>query len=340
MKLSKEFKAGAVVFTAIALLIIGINYLKGVNLFEKGREYHAIYYEVDGLTKANPVVYRGLKVGMVSSVELHEDGSGNMKVFFTINNKDLLIPQDSEAKIISSDFFGSKAIELILGESEVIAEIGSELKSERQEDIATALRKELEPLKIKTEQLIAGIDEVIENLRVVFSAEATQGIPKTFESLQNSMKTFEKTSIRIDSTIAESKVRIRSILDHVNSISANLEANNEKISSVISNFETISDSLAKLNIAHTLRMADEAMISLNSVMGKIDSGEGSLGLLINDDSLHNQLVASTKQLEDLLQDMELNPDRYIHFSVFGKKEQKKFSKKELEQLEKALKENK
>jgi phospholipid/cholesterol/gamma-HCH transport system substrate-binding protein len=293
---------------------------------------------VDGLTEANPVVLKGLKVGMVTEVGLNEDGSGSMMVEFNISNDDVKIPANSKAKIISSDFFGSKAIELVLGDTTVMAEPGAILASERQEDIATALRKELEPLKAKTEQLISGVDEVIENLQVVFSAESTKGLPGAFESLQNALKTFEKTAVRIDETIAESKERVKSILDNVNSISGNIEANNEKISSVINNFEALSDSLARVNIAHTILQADEAMTSLNAIMSKIEKGEGSIGMLVNNDSLHNQLVAATRELESLLNDMEANPDRYVHFSLFGRKEQKQFSKKELEQLEKALKE--
>jgi len=324
------------VIVAIALLFIGVNYLKGINLFEKQNVYFATYDQIDGLNEANPVILKGYKVGLVKDIELDPEGSGRLIVSFLINKKNLNIPEDSKAKIYSSDFFGSKAIELELGESIVMAEPGAELSGGRQEDITTALRKELEPLRARTEELIGDIDEIIKNMKAVFEADATQGLPQAFESLQRSLLTFEKTSLRLDDMIAENKERISSILSNVQSITSNLEKNNEKITHVMTNVESITDSLAKINFVKTMAKADSAMTNFASIMGKIDNGEGSMGLLINNDSLHNALVAASEELEMLLNDIETNPDRYIHFSLFGKKDKNKFSKKEVEQMKNAL----
>lgn len=337
---SKEFKVGAIVITAIALLIIGVNYLKGVDLFKTHREYYATYDRIDGLSEANPVVLRGFKIGMVKNIDLMEDGSGKLVVTFSVDNDKLQIPKDSKAKIFSSDFFGSKAIELILGDSTVMAEPNTELVSEREEDIASAIRKELAPLKARTEELISGVDAIINNLNSVFSDEATQGLPRAFESLQNSLETFEKISIKLDTTIAESRTRLRSILDNVASLTGNIEKSNEEITQVIHNFNAISDSLAKVNFAATILKAEQAMAGINDVVAKINSEEGSLGLLINNDTLHHSLVSATKELEVLLDDMNNNPDRYLHFSLFGRKEQERYSKREMEQLQQILREEK
>jgi phospholipid/cholesterol/gamma-HCH transport system substrate-binding protein len=337
---SKEFKVGAIVITAIALMVIGVNYLKGIQLFNTHREFYATYDQIDGLAEANPVVMRGFKVGMVKKIELMEDGGGKLVVTFSIDNDNLKIPVNSKAKIFSSDFFGSKAIELMLGDSAVLAEPDTELLSEREEDIASAIRKELAPLKARTEELISGVDEIISNLNSVFSDKATQGLPRAFESLQNSLETFEKISVKLDTTIAESRSRLRSILDNVASLTGNIEESNEEITQVIQNFNAISDSLAKVNFAATILKAEQTISGLNEVIAKINSEEGSLGLLINNDTLHQSLVSATKELEVLLDDLNNNPDRYLHFSLFGKKEQERYSKREIEQLQKILKEEK
>lgn len=323
---------------SIVLLIMGVNYLKGINLFERQRDYFAVYDQIDGLTVGNPVIMNGFKIGMVKDIDLHPDSAGVLVVRFLINKKNLDIPVDTRAKIYSSDFFGSKAIELEIGESIVMAPPGTELESSRQEDITTALRKELEPLKARTEDLIADIDVIITNMKSVFEDEATQGLPDAFESLSRTLKNFEMTSLKLDQAVSENTERFSSIMKSVTSISGNLEANNEKISSVITNFNAISDSLARVSFASTIKKADSALLSLSEVMDKVNSGEGSLGQLVNNDSLHNALVLAAQELEVLLDDMENNPDRYIHFSVFGKRDKNTFSKKEVEQMKKALKE--
>lgn len=336
--ISKEFKVGVVVIVALVLMVIGVQYLKGINIFDSQDYYIAKYDQIDGLTESNPVVLKGYKVGLVKSIELDPSGDGTLIVQLLINKENLNIPEDSRAKIYSSDFFGSKAIELVLGESIVMAEPGDELEGAREEDITTALRKELEPLRARTEELIDDIDEIINNMKGVFESEATQGLPRAFESLQRSLETFEKTSLRLDSTIAENKARIGSIMSNVESITSNLESNNDRITQVMSNVEEITDSLRRVNFVKTMAKADSAMTSFASIMEKIDEGEGSMGLLVNDDSLHNALVDAAKELEVLLDDIESNPDRYIHFSVFGKKDKNRFSKREIEQMKEALNE--
>lgn len=338
MKVSKEFKVGVIVIVAIVLLVIGVQYLKGINIFESRDTYSVTYDQIDGLSEANPVVLRGYKVGLVKDIELSPDGDGLLVVNILINKENLNIPEDTKAKIYSSDFFGSKAIELVLGKSIVMAEPGDELIGEREEDITTALRKELEPLRARTEELIADIDEIINNMKGVFEADATQGLPKAFEALQRSLETIEKTSLRLDSTIAENKRRIGSIISNVESIAGNLEDNNERVTSIMSNMESITDSLARVNFVVTMAKVDSAMNDFAGITKRINSGEGSLGMLVNNDTLHNKLVDAAAELEILLDDIETNPDRYIHFSVFGKKDKTRFSKREIRQMKEALNE--
>lgn len=329
---SKEFKIGIIVIISLVLLIIGINYLKGINLFIQQRSFFAVYENVDGLGPSNPVVLNGFKIGQVSEVGFHNSGDGRLVVKFNIDQKDLNIPVDSKAKIFSSDFFGSKAIELIMGDSSAYAAKGDTLDSDIQVGLAEAVRIELIPLKNKTDQLIEGVDDILENLKQVFDDDATKGLPQVFESLQRTMETLETTTLRLDKTVADNSETIDGIFDNVYSITENLERNNAKLNNIITNFDAVSDSLAKLELASTLKKADTALGQFSEVVTKINEGDGTLAMLINNDSLHTSLLESNQELQYLINDLYMNPWRYVHVSIFGKKPKEKFSKRELRQL--------
>ncbi len=335
---TREFKIGVIVVISIFVLVMGVNYLKGVNLFEKSTPYFAVYENVDGLATANPVIYNGFKVGLVKNIDFMPDGQGNFIVELNITEERLMITKDTRAKIISSDLFGSKAIQLELGDSSTYAVPGDTLFSDIEVGLAEAVRKELMPLKNKTDQLIDGVDDILVNLKAVFDDDATKGLPQAFESLERTMKNLEKTSMRLDNTIAENQSSLRSIFQNVESITKNLENNNEALTNVMANFSTLSDSLVKINFAETMGKADAALADFAEITEKINNGEGSISLLLNNDSLHNSLVDSNKELQFLLNDLYMNPWRYVHVSIFGKKPKEKYSKKELEQLRELINE--
>ncbi|WP_306639974.1 MlaD family protein [Sanyastnella coralliicola] len=329
---SKEFKIGVIVVVSLTLLIFGINYLKGINIFVQQRTFFAVYDDVDGLSVANPVILNGFKIGQVKTVGFHPKGDGSLMVEFSIDQKDLNVPVDSKAKIFSSDLFGSKAIQIIMGDSTLMANPKDTLESEIEMGLAESVRLELMPLKNKTDELIAGVDDIVENLKTVFDDDATQGLPKVFESLQRTMETLEKTTLRLDETIANNSDRIDGIFADVHSITTNLKSNNEKLNNIISNFDTVSDSLAKLELSTTLKKADVALGEFADIMTKINEGEGTMAQLINNDSLHTSLLNTNQELQYLINDLYMNPWRYVHVSIFGKKPKEKFSRRELEQL--------
>ena len=341
-KVSKEFKIGAIVVISIALLFMGVNYLKGINIFQNQRTYYAVYDNIDGLGQSNPVMLNGFKIGLVKEVKLHPNGQGNLLVEILINDENLQIPDDTKAKIFTSDLLGSKAVDMVLGESMVMAADSDTLLSDIESDLATEMKAQLAPLKAKVDDLTAGIEVIITNLQAVFEDEATQGLPEVFETLNRTMLTLEQASLGIDAAVAENRTKLNGIMGNVESITGNLAESNEDLTAVISNFESISDSLAQTNLKGTIEKADAAMTDLAEIMEKIDNGEGTIGMLINNDSLHTALNQSNFELQTLINDIYTNPWRYIHVSIFGKKDKKNFSKAELREIdrmvEKALKE--
>ena len=229
-------------------------------------------------------------------------------------------------------FRESKAIEIMLGESSELVVKGDTLMSENELGLAEAVKKELLPLKKKTDQMIDGVDEILENLKLVFDDDATKGLPKAFESMERMMINLERTSGRLDNTVAENQQTLKSIFNNVEGITSNLEKHNEELSNIITNFSSISDSLAKINFAETMQKADLALSDVAEITNKINNGEGTMAMLLNNDSLHNSLVQSNEELQYLLNDLYMNPWRYVHVSIFGKKPQEKYSKRELKQL--------
>lgn len=337
-KVSKEFKIGAIVIISIALLFVGVNYLKGINIFQNQRTYYAVYDNIDGLGQSNPVMLNGFKIGLVKEVSLHPSGKGKLLVEILINDENLQIPNDTKAKIFTSDLLGSKAIDMEFGESLVMATNNDTLLSDIESDLATEMREQLKPLKGKIEELTAGIEIIITNLQAVFEDEATQGLPKVFESLNRTMLTLEQASLEINAAVGENRSKLSGIMDNMESITGNLADSNDNLSNVISNFEAISDSLAKTDLKGTIDKADAAMTDLATVMAKINNGEGSIGMLINSDSLHTALVNSNVEIQTLINDIYTNPWRYIHVSIFGKKDKKNFSKAELREIDRMVEE--
>jgi len=330
--ISKEFKIGSIVIICIALLFVGINYLKGINPFQKQAGYFAVYEDVNFLSESSPVILNGYKVGMVKSREMLYDGSGNILVEFIINDERLKIPVDSRAKIFSADLFGTKAILLELGESFEYSAPGDTITGEIEVDLSKAIRKELEPLKQKTDELIGGIDDIITNLNAVFEDDATKSLPEAFESLQITMKSLERTALNLDEIVEENGNALSGIFSHLESITANLDNNNESISSIITNFESISDSLAKSNLKETILKADQTLEGLADIVASVERGEGSLGMLMKSDSLHNALVKTNVDVQHLVDDIYENPWRYIHVSILGKKQEKKYTKQQMKQI--------
>lgn len=320
MKIRKEVKIGFFMLIAISLLVWGINYLKGKDIFTKGRFYYAVYENVDRLTASNPVTINGLKVGQVESVDFLLDGTNNLLVKFIVDENRIRIPEDSEADIASLDFLGSKAIVLKLGSSEIDAQVGDTLASDIEATLTESVNREIAPLKKKAEDLIKSVDSAITVVRTIFNKKAQNDLDASFTSIRSSLESFENTMNRVDNIVEEERLHIQNIFKNIESITKNLAENNEKLSSTLDNINAISDSLAGANLKQTVQNASNAMAEMADMMDKVNRGEGSLGQLINNDTLYENIEAAALDLDKLLLDMRLNPERYVHFSIFGRKD--------------------
>ncbi len=320
MKVSKEVKIGGVMLLCIFLAVLGANYLKGKNIFDNSLKLYAIYDNVGGLARSNPVMFNGNKVGQVENVEFSKDFSGKLIVQFSVTESFIKIPKDSRAAIFSDGFLGGKAINLELGSSTELVTESDTLTSSIEASLQDAVNQQIAPLKNKAEDLIGSIDSAITTVKSIFNTQAQEDIGSSITNIRQSLAVFKQTMIDADAMVNENRQSLQRIFSNVESITKNFENNNEKLDQTLTNLKSISDSLAGANLQQTVNNASIAMQQVAELMQKVNNGEGSLGALMNNDTLYQNLEAAAYDLDQLMLDMRLNPERYVHFSIFGRKD--------------------
>lgn len=316
MKISREFKVGLVSIVAIVLLYWGLNFLKGQDVFEQKKVFYAVYERVEGLTPAKSILLNGYKIGTVDKVYFHPDGSGNLIVAMNITS-DFEIPKNSVATIQSTDLLGDKAINMILGKSTEYAQSGDTLKSQIELSLTEEVNKQVAPLKNKVEKLFGSMDTVLFLLTGFLDDDSKDGFEATLKSLKRSFLHLENTLSSLDKTVTTSQSDMIGTFASLNKITTNLEENSEELSGIFSNLNAISDSLSRVRFAETFESLNLALQSAESVLTKIDTGDGTMSKLINDPELYNNLERASQQLDLLLLDIKHNPKRYIKLSPFG-----------------------
>jgi phospholipid/cholesterol/gamma-HCH transport system substrate-binding protein len=322
VKVSKEFKIGVVVICAIAAFIWGINFLKGSNIFSHKYYLYAVYPKIDNLIPANPLLINGYKIGQVNEISLIQKGGKTQVLVKFLLTEDVKIPKNSIAKAISSDLLGSKAVEVIYSAEQEIVKSGDTLIAASEEGFKESLDKRIAPIQAKAENLISSMDSVMTVVSLILNTKTRDNLEKSFESVRKAILTLEQTAYKLDDLVGSEKVKISSVLSNMNQITSNLSKNGQKIDAIINNVSSMTDSLAKAQLKDAIANADKSMKELNIMLAKINEGQGTAGKLLKNDSLYNNLNKSSEDLDKLLKDLRLNPERYIHFSVFGRKSSK------------------
>lgn len=313
MKITNETKVGVLAAVAITILIVGYSFLKGNDVFSRENEFYARYERVDGLAISKPVLVNGYQIGRVSNLTLQTDGQ--ILVQFKIDPK-YAIPKNTVARLESTDLLGGKAIVFDLGNGSDLASDGDTLNANVQKD----LLDQVEPVQKKAEQIIARLDSVLASVNNTLNPGFQRNFDRSFASIARTLETLEKTTRTVDGLVYNQSSKIAGILNNLESISANFKDNNAKITAILNNFEKVSDNAAKADFTKTLDEANQAVADLQEVINKVNSGTGSIGLLINDDRMYNNLNNAAENLDKLMIDLKANPKRYVSFSVFGRKD--------------------
>jgi phospholipid/cholesterol/gamma-HCH transport system substrate-binding protein len=321
LKLTREIKIGVIFIAILAVCYWGVNFLKGNDIFTSTRKIYAIYPKVNGLMRSNPVTINGLNVGKISKISFTNDTSRYLIVEMSITHN-VPIPKNSIAQIYSSDLLGSKAVEILLGKSSVYLKNGDTLHAETKGSIEDEVSRQVLPLKAKAENLMGSFDTLISVLNEVMNEQTRDNLIRSFASVKNTIQNLELTTSSLDTLINNQKGRMSEIIINVESITHNIKNNNQQITSAIHNVSALTDTLAAANLSKTILTTQRALQNFEQITDKINKGKGSLGLLINNDSLYHQLEGSSRNLKLLLQDIKAHPSKYINVSVFGKKENK------------------
>ena len=206
--------------------------------------------------------------------------------------------------------------------SEQVTEFDT-LTSSIEASLQDAVNQQIAPLKNKAEDLIGSIDSAITTVKSIFNTQAQQDIGSSITNIKQSLDVFKQTMIDADAMVNENRQSLQRIFSNVESITQNFEINNDKLDQILTNLKSISDSLAGANLQQTVNNASIAMQQVAELMEKVNNGEGSLGALMNNDTLYQNLEAAAYDLDQLMLDMRLNPERYVHFSIFGRKDKSK-----------------
>lgn len=310
MKIANETKVGILAAFSIALLIIGYNFLKGNAIFSNETILYAKYPRVDGLAVSKPVLINGFQIGRVDKLKLEKDGS--IVATLKINGK-YDIPKNSVARLESTDLLGSKAIVMALGTDKQFAQEGDTLNAHVQQNLMEAVQ----PVQKKAELIIGKMDSILSSVNSILNPNFQKNVDKSFNSIAATLASLDATSKKVDKLVGSESSKVAGILSNVEAITSNLKSNNQKINNVLNNLNTISDQVAASNFKQTIENANKAVIDFQEVANKINSGKGTIGLLLNDPRMYDNLNNASKNLDNLIIDLKENPKRYVHFSVFG-----------------------
>jgi phospholipid/cholesterol/gamma-HCH transport system substrate-binding protein len=322
MKISKEATIGILVLAAITIFIWGINFLKGDSIFSKDQIFYAKYQRVDGLKKSSPVTLKGFKVGQIKSIEFSESNIDDLIVSFSVGNG-FNLPNNTTARIVSSDIMGTKEIQIIPGNSKKILQAGDTIKGSIEGDLKEQVSMQMLPLKNKAEKLMSSVDSVLTVIKYIFNADARDNISQSLASIKSTIDKLKNTSSNLDTLVSGQRSHMEKIFANVESITSNLDSNGENISNILTNFSNISDSLKQAKIASTVNNANAVLAQVNEIFQQINSGKGSMGAFLKNDSLYHHMESASRHLDELLVDLKAHPKRYVQVSVFGRKDKKK-----------------
>ncbi len=314
MKYKTEAKIGFIVLSTIALVIWGINYLKGQNVLKRTDVYYSVYDDVAGLKMSGSVVLSGFKVGLVNSIEFMDGRLDRVIVGFVVN-KEYKIPKGSIAQIYSNDIMGTKVIRIVPANVKEYYQIGDTIPGIIDPDLMSKIQNQITPLVETTNDAILGIDTLITAINSVLD-------PATQKKLQSALVNLESTTASLSRQLSPGG-KLDRTFNSLQEFTLMLNNNKDKLSAAFENIESITDSVATANLTQTISNINSTFLQSQILLEKINNGEGSIGLLATNDSLYNNLVSASGNLSTLLEDMNAHPKRYVHFSVFGKKDKGK-----------------
>ena len=305
--MNKEIRTGIIAIFTIIVLIYGINYLKGLNILDKNRIFHAKYDNIDGLLKGSVISLNGFNVGIVSNISLQTDNSLLVSVKI---NEDFDVPANSILKISNQDLMGTKGISVILGNSDLLAKNNDTLIAEIENSLQDEVNKQILPLKNKAEGLISSVDSLMVIFTSVLNTDARKNLASSFKNLDETFILMSESMKELNKLVVTNEKNISNSIKNFESITGNISDNNESIENILKKMSSISDSVSSKDIGNIIK-------NLNSITNKISVGQGNLGLLNSDDQLYRNIEKTTNDISILVEEIKKDPKKYFNFSVLG-----------------------
>jgi phospholipid/cholesterol/gamma-HCH transport system substrate-binding protein len=311
IKISNEVKVGAVALITIVVFIWLYNFLKGKDFFKSTSFYYAVYDKVGGLAESSPVEINGYKVGVVQSIDFIDASSGRLLVAFSVN-KDFKIPVNTVAEITPVSIIAGMKVQFVFGKGPGFYSDGDTIRGRLAESIVSKLEAELLPVKNRITDLLDVLDSVITSVNEIMDPGFRANLDGTVANLNSTTKSLSEV-------IGSKERELKETLDNITRFSKMLSDNTVKMNNTFSNLESISDTIAAADIYRSVLNLKTSLEKASTLIGNLNEGKGSAGQLLTNDSLYTNLSGSLESLNVLLKDMKANPKRYVHFSLFGKK---------------------
>jgi phospholipid/cholesterol/gamma-HCH transport system substrate-binding protein len=322
LKISKEIKTGVIAIAAIALFVMGINFLKGSSFFGGDDNYTAYFPNSGQLAVASNVTLNGVIVGKVIGVDYvgGKNPEKQVRVRFNIQNSDIKLPKGTVVEIGSPDLF-SKALILHLSYdlSKGYYEPGSEVPGELAEDMIAQVKSYADPIVQRVQAIMGTVDKMALSLSAFWDTTATSELQSSIREVKTAIRRFGNVAAEVEMLVADEKAKFGRIMSNVESITANLKKSNDQVAAIVGNAKKITDDLVTSEFKAVVSNASNTLKTLNEVLDQAKNGQGTLGKLLGDEKLYQELIDTNQELQNLVNDLQLHPERYIHFSVLGAK---------------------
>ena len=310
---ARNIKVAIFAIIALAILYVGIKFLKGIKIFGHKQYYYGVFEDIGGLHESTNLLLNGYPIGKVTNISLLSSNPIRICAEFLVTEK-LDIPADSKFLVAQTDVLGGVAVNVVMGTSSTMAKHGDTLACGLQ---GGGLTDGLDDLKGQLQSVLASVDTIGLSLRETFRPSDSQNGALM---LKSTLVNLEASTQHLNNLLANNEAKVSNAVGKLNELATALNAATPKINTIIQNFDNISDSIAKSNVSTLINDAQQTITHLNAITTSIEKGDGTVGQLMNNDSLYNNINSTVEQLNTLLKDFQAHPSRYIN--LFGKKKDK------------------